>query len=75
MTLSKKQKKLLHAALIGFVTGALTALQLAMITPGGFTETKALVALGVGILTGGIGRAAGALLESMQTTDSPNPPA
>ena len=73
MTLSKVQKKYLHAALVGFATGALTATQVAMQT-GHLTEKGVLLAAGVGIATGGIGRLAGALLNAMSTTDSPNAP-
>jgi hypothetical protein len=71
MTLSRKQKKYVHAALIGFATGVLTALQTAMLAPGGLTESKAALAAGVGLLTAGIGRAAGAVLESIATTEGP----
>lgn len=74
MRLSKKQKKYVHAALTGFITGVLTAAQLAFAVPGGFTEKKAIIAALVGMVTGGLARMAGALLDSMNTTDSPNVP-
>lgn len=74
MQLSKKAKKLVHAALIGFTTGVLTAAQLAFLAPGGWTEKKVVVAALVGIVVAGLGRAAGAVLESMNTADSPNTP-
>lgn len=71
MQLSKNQKKLVHAALIGFVTGVLTAVQVA-VQAGHLTEKGVLLAAAVGVVTGGVGRAAGAVLERMSTTDSPN---
>lgn len=69
MTLSKRQTQLAHAALIGFATGVLAALQIA--ATGGLTEKKAIIAAAIGVFWAGISRAAGALLNVVQTTDPP----
>ena len=71
MTLSQHQKKVLHAVIIAFVTGALTAAQVALTS--GLTEKKALLAAAVGIVIGGTSRAVGALLAALETSD-PSPP-
>jgi len=67
MTLSSKQKKLLHTIAVAFATGALTALQIGLTT--GLTEGKALVALLIGAAVAGLSRVAGALLSEIQTTE------
>lgn len=70
MKLSKRQTQLAHAALIGFATGALTAVQIAVTS--GLTEKKAIIAFVVGVFWAGVSRAAGALLNVVQTTDTAN---
>lgn len=72
MILSRRQKKLWHATYIGFVTGVLAAGQAALTV--GLTEKRALGAALIGILAGGLARAAGALLDGIQTDDTPQPP-
>lgn len=69
MKLSKRQTQLAHAALIGFVTGGLAAVQIAVTS--GLTEKKAIVAFAIGVFWAGISRAAGAVLNVVQTTDAP----
>lgn len=70
MKLSKRQTQLAHAAIIGFATGVLAAVQIAIAT-GGLTEKKGLIAAAIGVFWGGISRMAGALLNVVQTTDTP----
>jgi len=63
--LSAKQKKWLHAGVMGFVTGALTAAQIAF-TTGGLTQKKVAIAALVAVLCGGFARAAGAILAKIE---------
>ena len=72
MRLSRSQKKLWHSVLIGFATGALTTLQIALTS--GLTERKAIIAAVIGAVAAGLARAIGALLAWIETTD-PKPPA
>lgn len=74
MQLSKRWKKLTHALIVGFLTGAATGVQLAIAAGGLPLEKKALVALVAGVVGGGISRAAGAFLDWMKTSDSPDLP-
>jgi len=67
--LTKQQKKLLHAVVVGFATGALTSLQFALTS--GLTEKKAVVAAVVGALIAGLARVAGAVLASIDTPAGP----
>jgi purine-cytosine permease-like protein len=70
MRLTARQKKLWHSVVIGFVTGALTALQASLLTPGGLTEKKALIAAAIGVVAGGIARALGAVLAWIDTAET-----
>lgn len=65
---TKKQKKLLHSLIIGFATGALTSLQFALTS--GLTEKKAAIAALFGALVAGLARVAGALLASLDSSES-----
>ena len=67
--LTKKQKKLLRAVVVGFATGALTSLQFALTS--GLTEKKAVVAAVFGALVAGLARVAGAVLASIDTSEGP----
>jgi len=67
MMLSTKQKKLLHTIAVSFAAGALTVLQVGLTT--GLTEKKALIALLIGALVGGLSRVAGSLLAAIQTSE------
>jgi hypothetical protein len=69
MKLTSRQKKLWHSVLIGFATGSLTALQIALTT--GLTEKKAVVAALVGAVVAGLARAIGAVLAWIETSDAP----
>lgn len=67
MTLSRRQKKLLHALTVAFTIGALGALQ--MVAWPTLTTRKALALAALSVLGGGLARVAGALIESIKTTD------
>jgi hypothetical protein len=71
MTLSANQKKWLHAILMGFITGALTAAQVVLAT--GFTSKAALVGAAAGILGGGVARVAGVILARIEQPATPPP--
>ncbi len=65
VTMTPGQKKFWHSIIVAFVTGALTAAQVALTS--GLTEKKAiLVALGA-VVTGGLARVAGAVLAWVNT--------
>lgn len=70
--LSRAQKKLWHSVLIGFTTGVLTTLQIALTS--GLTERKAMIAAGIGAIAAGLARAIGAVLAWIDTTDPKAPP-
>lgn len=67
--LTQRQKKLWHSVLIGFATGSLTALQIAVTS--GLTEKKAVVAAVIGAIAAGAARAIGAVLAWIETSDAP----
>lgn len=71
MTLTKVQKKYVHAAINGFSIGALTAAQLAFQGGVSLLEKKAWLVIAAAVLAGGVSKMAGAIIDAMNTTDSP----
>jgi hypothetical protein len=70
VTLTPLQKKLWQTFIGGFAASASSAL-IAASSAGGLTTGKAIVALLLGVVTGGVVRGVGAVLESFKTTVPP----